>query len=389
VGGWSVAEGVNTAGHLSPEFLQRYGARTLSAAELMVADDHLAICESCRRRTTDSQRMEASISFLRQDLATRSKAEPTHLSYEQLESYVEGAMDRADGEIVDSHAELCSICREELQDLQKLRSGMSGAAISKRWTSAAGMDLWAARIRPWLRPAYWSTAGALVAVVALFAFVQVRQHHVSKPAVASQTTTEANPAVTASATAAELALTTPPELVALIGKPGTLLGQAHFQDSFALLSPVGTFVEDVQPTFQWQPLAGATAYEVSVFDSALNQVAESGQISALAWKANIPLQRMRVYLWQVTATKNGEQIVAPTPPAPEAKFEIIGQAQAKELEHLRSSQPDAHLELGIAYVRDGLLDEAERELQLVPASNANHDLAQKFIEDLNHLRHRE
>jgi hypothetical protein len=93
-----------------------------------------------------------------------------------------------------------------------------------------------------------------------------------------------------------------------------------------------------------------------------------------------------VYLWQVSATKNGQQVVAPAPPAPEAKFELLDLSQANELEQLKREQPNAHLALGRAYASRGVLDEAEREFRLVSDSDVDYALAQKFIHDLEALR---
>jgi len=186
------------------------------------------------------------------------------------------------------------------------------------------------------------------------------------------------------------ALPVPPEgLDSLIGKTRTLLGKGMEGESFELTSPVGTFVQDVRPLFHWQPLAGASRYEVSVFDSSFNQVSESGPLSAPTWKPRVPLKRERIYLWQVKATKNGNQIVVPTPPAPEAKFEIIGEMDADSVARMRRDYPAAHFWLGRVYASYALLDEAEREFRLVPSSDPKYNPAQKFIADLRRLRHRE
>jgi hypothetical protein len=182
-------------------------------------------------------------------------------------------------------------------------------------------------------------------------------------------------------------LQTPAELAALIGKTETLLGSASGGAPLQLLTPVGTFVEDVQPAFRWQRLAGATSYKITVFDAALNQVAASPVLSGTDWKPSSPLERGKVYLWQVAATRNGTQVVAPAPPAPEAKFEVLDFAQANALAQLRREQPNAHLAMGRAYANSGVLDEAEREFRLVSSSDADYALAQKFIDDLNTLRH--
>lgn len=448
--------------------LERYGQRKLSAAELIAADNHLAVCESCRRRAADPQWADASVDFIRQDLTTLAKMETSHLSYEQLAAYVDGDLDQADREIVDSHVELCRTCQDELRELQKFRPCLSDAVIANRQTwfvsedfsavadagykaessepfrsgatspnsryrlgselgtrqnadahrTDQGHGVWRTLFTPWLRPRYFAGAAAVIAALIVGAVLLSMTFHHSPPgqtSSASSSTTMKAPPQVALATADQVnrdkhidfptglvsrassscldctdALPAPPVgLDSLIGKTRTLLGKGMEGENFELTSPVGTFVQDVRPLFCWQPLAGASGYEVSVFDSSLNQVSESGLLSAPTWKPKVPLKRGRIYLWQVQATKNGNQIVAPTPPAPEAKFEIIRERYADSVARTRRDYPAAHFWLGRVYAGYGLLDDAEREFQLIPSSDPKYNPAQKFIADLRRMRHRE
>src|SRR5258705_4192103 len=100
--------------HLSAEMIERYRQAALAPAELLDADDHLAACETCRQRLCDEERVRATGRSLRQHLTTTGF---THLAFEQLEAYVEGALDQTDREIADSHLELCGRCAAELDEL--------------------------------------------------------------------------------------------------------------------------------------------------------------------------------------------------------------------------------------------------------------------------------
>jgi hypothetical protein len=51
----------------------------------------------------------------------------------------------------------------------------------------------------------------------------------------------------------------------LAAPPGTLLGPSK-PDEFAPLAPLSTVVYSDTPDFRWQPLKGATLYEVQVFE---------------------------------------------------------------------------------------------------------------------------
>jgi len=120
-------------GHLSAQLIERYRERALPPAELLDADDHLAACEMCRQRLGDERRAQAAARSLRAELAATG---PTHLAYEQLEAYVEGALDPTDREIADGHLELCARCGAELDDLRAFARRMA-ASPAKEYAPAA------------------------------------------------------------------------------------------------------------------------------------------------------------------------------------------------------------------------------------------------------------
>jgi hypothetical protein len=126
---------------------------------------------------------------------------------------------------------------------------------------------------------------------------------------------------------------------------------------------------------------------VGVFDVDLKAIETSPALTTTVWKSTLTLQRGKVYVWQVTAAKGSEQVVAPAPPAPEAKFAIVDLATANELLEVKSASLGEHFKLGRAYARAGLLDEAEDEFRLVVASDPNYFQAQRFLADLRALRH--
>ena len=102
-------------GHLTEPLIERYREQALPPAELLDADDHLAGCEICRQRLDDEQRLQATGQSLRRDLAATGL---THVTYEQLVLYVDGGLDQTDNEIVDSHLKLCEPCFAELNELR-------------------------------------------------------------------------------------------------------------------------------------------------------------------------------------------------------------------------------------------------------------------------------
>ena len=430
---------VNMAEHLTPDQVARFKQRKLSPAEWLAFHEHLATCEPCRQAVSDPLWVQAAYTSLQQDVKDGEQLGLNHLTYEQMEAYVDDELYDADLETVESHIELCPTCREELRDLREFRDSLESRDLasggshleslepltifasadeqhiaprldstrhklsSKRLTlDASADDQYSASradnarrklIHFWRYPGYLAAVSAACAMVVAAVWFLPQLHHTAEPNHA-QVPQNSQPGDQAP-TNQFVVKTAPPQqdlhppagLNALTGETGTLLGETVQADSFAVLAPVGTYVEDVQPVFRWQALSGASRYKVTVVDTALQGVLESPAISGTSWKATTALQRDKVYLWQVTAFRNSEQAVAPSPPAPEARFEVIGQSQADQLTQLKMSVPIDHFALGSAYANAGVLDDAERELRLVSGSDANYGLAQKFIADIEALRH--
>jgi hypothetical protein len=178
----------------------------------------------------------------------------------------------------------------------------------------------------------------------------------------------------------------PPRLAELSGKRGTLLGEGSEGVPFALVNPVGVIVQADRPTFRWRQLQGATRYTVRIFDSDFNGVMASAALTQTEWTPDEALERGRIYSWQVVAMKDGSEVISPAPPAPEAKFKVLGQAQADGLAQLKRTRPDSHLILGILYAEAGLLDEAEREFKALATANPRSPAARKLLDSILALK---
>src|SRR6185369_1081617 len=107
-------------GHFTEPLIERYCEQALPPAELLDAGDHLAGCEICRQRLNDEQRLQAAGQSLRRELAATGL---THIAYEELALYVDGGLDQTDNEIVDGHLKLCEQCSYELNELRAFATG--------------------------------------------------------------------------------------------------------------------------------------------------------------------------------------------------------------------------------------------------------------------------
>jgi len=177
-----------------------------------------------------------------------------------------------------------------------------------------------------------------------------------------------------------------PGLSELIGTKGTLLGTTNQGNAFSLLSPVGTITRTGRPTLRWRPLSGATSYTVAVLDPDFNAVATSSPLTGTMWTLPHALEHGRVYSWQVTAMKDGKEIISPSAPAPEARFKVLERAKADELSGIETAGSGSHLARGTLYARAGLLDDAERELRALVAANPKSPTARKLLQSVRAIR---
>jgi hypothetical protein len=171
-------------------------------------------------------------------------------------------------------------------------------------------------------------------------------------------------------------ITTP--LTGSAGKSGTLMGDPS-NTAFRLLAPVNRVVETDRPTFRWKGLEGAATFRVTVFDENLNKVAESKSLITTEWTVSPALRRGQTYIWQVRASANNREIVAPAPGASRVKFKVLEQAKIEEIANARRAYAKSHLVLGLLYANAGLLDDAEREFNALVKANPQSTVPRKLL----------
>jgi hypothetical protein len=155
---------------------------------------------------------------------------------------------------------------------------------------------------------------------------------------------------------------------------------------FGPFNPVGKVIQTDRPVLNWSRLEGANHYRVIIYDANFNPVASSSELTTNTWTVPRPLGRGRIYTWQVVATKDSQEVKAPVPPAAEARFKVLEQGKASELSQARKSYAGSHLALGVLYAQAGLLDEAEREFNLLLKDNPNSAVARNLLRNLRATR---
>ena len=160
----------------------------------------------------------------------------------------------------------------------------------------------------------------------------------------------------------------------------TLLGDETKHSSFELISPIASAVLSVTPTLSWQAFPGAQSYQVQVFDLNYQPILTSPVIHQTSWTVPSPLERGKVYTWQVKANLQTGTLVAPQAPAPEPRFQVLNAGDTAVIGELRKSAPDNHLLLAAKYASFGLCQETLDELLALRGTNPNPAL----FENLQH-----
>jgi hypothetical protein len=168
-----------------------------------------------------------------------------------------------------------------------------------------------------------------------------------------------------------------PLLAGLSRRGSSLMGADDGGRRFEIIEPAGKVMLDDRPAFKWTGLGDAEGYVVEVYDAQFNLVSSSPSLKGLSWTAP-QLARGKVYSWQVKAIRGGQEFIAPRPPAPQAKFRILDQAEAAEIARARRDYASSHLLLGLLYARAGLLTEAEREFRALQKANPDSDAPRKL-----------
>jgi hypothetical protein len=423
--------------HLTARQIEEFNQRASSPSELLATMNHIALCEACRSQLSSEQKTRAAVESLQTDL--RRQGLTDHLTYEELAASVDDSLSSADREVAESHVDACSRCAAELADLRAFKAEMTTHPEIERRPAAAPTFL--EKIIAFLRvpsiriPVQLASAAIVLLLCVSVAILLLRKEpairEISELQQKDEAPTEQRakpqpPSLIPVPPAAEIAETindggsvvtidkegnvsgleslspgyqrdvkaalkgrrveAPSQLQELIGKAGVLMGSSGEANGFSLIGPVGAIIRTDRPSFHWKPLKGAAGYVVAVYDSGFNKVASSEAQSRTDWSPSSSLKRGETYSWQVTAIKDGNEVVSPAPPAPAAKFKVLDSASNRELEHIKRVHPDSHLVLGVLYQRAGLLDDAQQEFNIVHRANPTSELVKKLLRDVKSLR---
>lgn len=338
--------------HLTAEMRQRLASDELRGRELIEALRHVGTCAPCAAGGEALQELEAE--------ALRTFDGPVapdeHLDFDrQLVPYVEGRLDAADLEIVESHMDDCAMCRAEADDL---------AAAIERGTR-----------RPWVLPL---GIAAMLGALAFLGTLLVREQAPAPPAAPPAVATVEPPRPTTppvrrpraewlrlvDTAVAARALAFPSDLADLAPPAEDLRGSSGPADSG--LAPAGIVVRDLRPRLTWPARSGAS-YVVTIFAHDEEQ-ARSEVLRTAQWTPARPLERGVTYVWVVEIREGDATSRIPVPPAPPAMFRTTTEGDERAIGDALAGWPDDHLLHAVLFARAGLRDEAGEALRKARAA---------------------
>ena len=420
-------------GHPTRETMRRFRQNHLPAEELLALDEHLQVCEQCRRVAVS---LEHNVLEMVASALTGVRSS-THLTYEELEGLADGSLSPAAVDRVGSHVAACSECRADAENFRALARTDElvadatpgffhrlSALVSTRLVTigAAVILLISVGLVIWLSSGRGRNEVVLNSVVGnttngsdqVLVDSQVPFNNDKQiPELPDNTEEESALALSLDDGGRLIGLDRAGNLAGLDNvsqkyrlllrdslrnqrlpaadlsdlrsPPSATMGGTDGQkETFTVVGPIGRVVDTTTPTLRWQPLSESEGYIVDVYDQNYNEVATSGRLTRAYWAPR--LHRGQTYIWQVTAFKKGQEIRAPQRPKPEARFRILDAVRASELASLRRDKNKSPLLLALAYSEAGLFDKAETEMEKVAAANPRSELVRKFLDQLRARR---
>ena len=341
--------------HVSREQLVQYRNRALLAQELVAVDGHLGGCQECRSQLAGLAAPPAA------SIAAVQDARFAHISYEQMDAWVEDALDQTERELVLSHIGLCSPCARQLKAYEKYAPVMA-APIAPAAIQVAQPITFGEKLRAMFR---MPQIAMLAAAVALVAIVTPMMMDKSKGGLDPAQLNSLPEAVRTSAREVIKGEQTQ--------RPASLDGLAPNTDA-SLQYPVSEVVEERQPILRWTSLGGS--YTVAVFDTDGNRIVRSAVLTETHWLVPIKLERGKEYRWQIT---DGQTRTA--------TFRVLSDADEQKLSEVRETRPGA-LALGAVAQQMGLLSIAQQQFEALKKAQPDSQDAAKLLDHVNEMRGR-
>jgi anti-sigma factor RsiW len=430
--------------HLTQSQIEDYSRHNLTAAEVLSVSTHLLVCEACSRQVERALNGDVAFFTLKSEVFTETLSSPAggaHLTLEQTTRYVDEALAGEELQVVTGHLADCEQCEMAVNDLRAFREHVA-PELNREYQPSPVMVESSRRHFVKALPSLLPRLPALVFGSALTMLLLIlagwliwKAPQWKKTEMVETTPSPTPPAAIPVVSPTPIPRDEPALVVARLNdgrgqvtldQEGNLTGIDNLPPAyeqmikgaltnqrleksrilaglmppgdpqirsrnnpgreFSMIKPVGTVILLDRPTFRWSRLDGAPSYIVEVYDDKFAKVATSPQLIDNSWTASKSLPRGKTYTWQVKAVKDGRALISPPPAEPEAKFRILDRARAVELMQAQRTYARSHLTLGLLYVRDGLLDNAELEFRKLRKANPSSAIARRLLADVRAMR---
>lgn len=366
-----------TAGHLSREQLEKYRSRSLSPAELPAVDAHLAACGACQEQLAAEAPLGDSIGLLQGIEEARSE----HLTFEQIDAWVDDTLDPVEREMVAAHIGLCTSCARQLQSYQQAAPVMDIPVVRMQAQPAqlatAPMSF-GERLRHWMFTPQSAVALAtlLLAAIMIPYFASQRVPKGEEASLQPFSELESGDLdlspldslpETLRAGAVPILTNAMPELPKVLDGVPPGLGTD-------LLYPVLETIPETQPVLRWD--AFGMFYSIALLDSNSMVIFRAEGVQGTEWRVPKVLNRGGVYTWQVGS---GGQVES-------ASFQVLGDAEMSQWSSVQVSVGGSHLALGVAAQELGMLSVAQHEFEALANDNPNSDIAARLLQNIKQLR---
>jgi hypothetical protein len=345
----------NMSTHLSREQLKKYRNRALLPGELVAIDGHLGKCQDCRRELTDLAFSNSTFT------SAIREAQSEHVTYEQMDAWVDNEMDQTERELVLSHIGLCKPCARQLKAYESYAQVMSAPIVVRPAQPISLGD----KIRAWFQAPQLAMAAAAVLAIAILGPMMMRD---SSRGLGRDIAQFDSLPVSVRSEAKQVVNANHAE------RPASLEGLAPNTDP-NLQYPVSEVVEERQPILRWKAFGGS--YVVTLYDASHREVAQSAMLNDTHWLAPVPLARGEKYIWEVASGAETRS----------AAFRVLGDADEAKLAEVRASNVGP-LALGAVAQQFGLLSLAQREFETLAKEKPKSPDAVKLLDRVIEMRGR-
>ena len=318
-----------------------------------------------------------------------AQARSEHLTYEQMDAWVEDEMDQTGRELVMAHIGLCGFCAKQLKSYESYAPVMSAPVAGP-----AQLVPFGARLRASLffsTKARWPQLAmiALTIVVVALAPAVIRNARSSGrmgrgqqgSGMESIQSLESLPPSLREAAREVVTADTPLRPTALQDLAPNVDPQIEY--------PASEVIEETQPELRWKPFAAS--YSVSVSGCGGKETAHATELTGEHWTISTSLIRGAIYTWEVRASGSADlhhaDEVHHADGVHRGMFRVLGDSEEQTLAQLRASGAGP-LALGAVAQQFGLLSMAQREFEKLAKDLPRSQDAEKLLEHVTSLRER-